>query len=1113
MKTFLKIFTLIIFPIFILSCSTKNLFYGVGAEDTEGPSIGLTYPVTSGNISVAVLSGTFNLIGTSADKGGNDVLKIEVRTYNTGTSSWNDWQLANGTTNWSYTLDSLSDWGVVSGNRNIEIRATDTNYKANRTTVAYTMQIDNTNPALIGSISDELDTLDYDGAAAADGYHNATEGSTVAYYWDWAAGVAGYELILYNVADGTSDIFVKDVPASGTSTTFSGIVEINPGGGSAGIITTLVTLPADSYERTGADRMYFRFQGQDGKKYYLAVKPYDSNSQRAAAKLGVEETVDTVVPPTLAVFQVNGQGDSSTHDSLQVTFSWTGVADAETSIRYYLLDINNDAAAGACVGDAGVDIVVSGASNNYSYTYALDGTYTAKIKAVDSAGNCSAAWYSVSTFVVNDNVPADIAGLAISTDTGISNASYECAAADGYQCGGEGVTVAYSWTNVAAHASYGLKLTRLNDGAIDEFTFAKPGAVWTNVGGGTGPNTATTTVQARLNGGNIEFHFDGDDGMKYQIQVIGYSTTSVPSALWVASADIFIDTTAPNVVASVMDPGAYYTAVNIPFSWPATTDPDPGVTEEPSGIDYYQATSSDDGVTYSTPAVNIGLVTSITTNGYNSGTDERYNNGDDAYYRVRAVDKAGNIQTTYQPSNGIVIDSDPPNTPTNLQVAGSTGTVYFTATGNRAITWTNIADVGPSGVSYYEIGVNSTITTHVNGNNYNFTAEGTYDVKVRAVDNAGNAGAWSTAVTVIVDGTDPDESGASVTDPGAFTNLTTITFSWSGFVDTGTGIQKYQIQCSKDGAIWGAIVDISSLGADDLDTTISITGCGGQNFAVGDSSVEVRIYAVDYAGRVSALAANTESNGIAIEQSNPNDPTFAAPVADLNTNVAGNVLFTINAASDVGPSGVKEIQYMVVTNFAPGPIQTMAAAGGNIDLSGTAVDGDSYKVFARVEDNAGNFSNWVASNTIVYDISTTVPTNLSLADGAAGGEATISWNAITDGRGVDYYELLITRVSNGSTATIRIYTVGALEHLESTIGAGQVEITDAAADPTDVLDDALEITNFNDVTNGDSNPEFQITIDVEATAVGEQFNVQVKAVDDLGNDSGYSAATANIVIN
>ncbi|PKL14646.1 MAG: hypothetical protein CVV50_02345, partial [Spirochaetae bacterium HGW-Spirochaetae-6] len=70
MKTFKKLIIELIALLFIFSCTSKNLFYGIDAEDIEGPAIYIDYPSTS-----QTLSGTFTLIGRAQDKGGNEVLK------------------------------------------------------------------------------------------------------------------------------------------------------------------------------------------------------------------------------------------------------------------------------------------------------------------------------------------------------------------------------------------------------------------------------------------------------------------------------------------------------------------------------------------------------------------------------------------------------------------------------------------------------------------------------------------------------------------------------------------------------------------------------------------------------------------------------------------------------------------------------------------------------------------------------------------------------------------------------------------------------------------------------------------------------------------------------
>lgn len=111
------------------------MFFGGEEEDSAGPVITIANPEAE-----TTQSGTFTMVGNSRDVGGdNSVLKVEV-SLDGGVT----WQTAYGTENWSYTVNSLSAWGVIKLPKTVKIKATDTDTKRNTTTISINYNIDNT---------------------------------------------------------------------------------------------------------------------------------------------------------------------------------------------------------------------------------------------------------------------------------------------------------------------------------------------------------------------------------------------------------------------------------------------------------------------------------------------------------------------------------------------------------------------------------------------------------------------------------------------------------------------------------------------------------------------------------------------------------------------------------------------------------------------------------------------------------------------------------------------------------------------------------------------------------------------------------------------------------
>jgi hypothetical protein len=292
--------------------------------------------------------------------------------------------MAVGTTNWSVTIDTLEAWGAIQGNRTIYIRATDSDYKRNTTVISRNFEINNTNPSLVGQVSDVNDLN-------SDGYHNISEGDTVKYTWAYdSTAVKGHEIILYNVTDGTNDRFKKNLPASGT-VGYSGS-EINPGTGSVGTVTTGVT--SVTYGWNSASEILFQFQGQDSKEYYIAVKPYDSFGQTATAKISNAVVLD-ITPPDPTGANVVDTGNAGNYPGLYInsagiSFNWSGFSDGSgTGIVSYEVQSSNDGTNWSATWQH-LGLVNGVFTSGYGSETFLNGQSAyLRVRAKDKAGNYS----------------------------------------------------------------------------------------------------------------------------------------------------------------------------------------------------------------------------------------------------------------------------------------------------------------------------------------------------------------------------------------------------------------------------------------------------------------------------------------------------------------------------------------------------------------------------------------------------------------------------------------------------------------------------------------------------------------------------------------------------
>ncbi|MFH1774557.1 MAG: S8 family serine peptidase [Methanobacteriota archaeon] len=97
-------------------------------------------------------------------------------------------------------------------------------------------------------------------------------------------------------------------------------------------------------------------------------------------------------------------------------------------------------------------------------------------------------------------------------------------------------------------------------------------------------------------------------------------------------------------------------------------------------------------------------------------------------------------------------DTTPPGTPTLYDPGGTINE------GEYSISWSSVSDSGCSGLKYYQLQESnsptfSTTNYYTSLTSYYITGKssGTYYYRVRAIDNAGNAGSWSNNVDIIID--------------------------------------------------------------------------------------------------------------------------------------------------------------------------------------------------------------------------------------------------------------------------------------------------------------------------------------------------------------------------
>ncbi len=266
--------------------------------------------------------------------------------------------------------------------------------------------------------------------------------------------------------------------------------------------------------------------------------------------------------------------------------------------------------------------------------------------------------------------------------------------------------ITFTWAEITDATGYTIQVFETENSLIDIYTASKTAGAL-----GNGANTGITVVTLNTAASTTTFQFTAPEGGKYFIRVVAYDDAGNESASWAQSDTILVDITNPTSAATVLDtangvsyPGDYYnnSTVAVTFSWS-------GFADAGIGIDHYEVQSCDGMVAavptacdvgndahWSATAQDVGLVSSVSTNGYET---ETFEDGETVALRVRAVDEAGN-QSAWIASDGIVIDNTAPD------ASGSTPALTDETTARQgSVAWADATDTGGSGIDYYVVEV------------------------------------------------------------------------------------------------------------------------------------------------------------------------------------------------------------------------------------------------------------------------------------------------------------------------------------------------------------------------------------------------------------------------
>jgi len=458
---------------------------------------------------------------------------------------------------------------------------------------------------------------------------------------------------------------------------------------------------------------------------------------------------------------------------------------------------------------------------------------------------------------------------------------------------------------------------------------------------------------------------------------------------------------------------------------------------------------------YDTDGVTV-LGTTTATGGNWSITSSTLSSGSHTI-TAKVTDAAGNVSSA---SSGlaITIDATAPSAvalstnslPDTSATSGST-LATLSATDTSGLTYSLVAGAGDTNNGRF------TITgTDLKAGGSNLAA-GTYDIRVRATDAAGNFTDQTFTVTVTAG---PSVASINRTGASALTNATSVDYTVT-YNESVTGVDVTDFVLTATGTAGGTIASITGSGTTYTVTVNTLSGDGTLRLDLNNSGT-----GIVNGGAQAITGGYTSGQTYTLDTSSPTAPTGL----DLDIGSDSGTSNTDNVTSDNTPT-------VSGAGAEPGSTVTLYDSDGTTVLGSTTADGAGawtitssalsngvHTLTVKVTDGAGNTG--AASTPLSVTIDTTAPSSPGAIDLDSGSDTGLSNsdNVTSD----------TTPTFNGTAeanSTVTLYDT----------------------DGTTVLG----------TTTADGSGNWTIT---SSTLAGGSHTLTVKAKDAAGNESGASSS-------
>ncbi|MFX1250121.1 MAG: Ig-like domain-containing protein, partial [Promethearchaeota archaeon] len=667
------------------------------------------------------------------------------------------------------------------------------------------------------------------------------------------------------------------------------------------------------------------------------------------------------VGPTISI--TSPSNDTST-DQTSITVNWSG-SDVGSGIDYYEV-FRNGTSQGTTTS---LSMVVS---------LSAEGYYNITVVAYDNAGNSNQDMIWVLRDLDNPTVSITSPADGSATNQGSVNVQWTGNDA------GSGIDYYEVFLNGSSQgttASLSMVVTLSIDGnynitvvAYDKVGHSNQDTIWVLRDTVDPTISITSPVNDTLtNQGSVTIDWtgsDADSGIDYYdvyLDEAFYGTTTSLSMVVTLSADGY-----HNITVVAYDNAGNSNQDTI-WVQRDTTDPtititspaDGSITNQgsitvdwtgsdaDSGIDYYEVFRN--GTSQGT-TTSLSMVVTLSTDGNYNITVVAYDNAGNSNHDTIWV-----LRDTVDPT--VSITSPVNDTLTNQ------GSVTIDWTGSDA----------DSGIDYYDVYLDEAFygTTTSLSMVVTLSADGYHNITVVAYDNAGNSN--QDTIWVQRDTTDPTITITSPAD-GSITNQGSITVDWTGS-DADSGIDYYEV--FRNGTSQGTTTSLSMV------VTLST-----------DGNYNITVVAYDNAG-------NSNHDTIWVLRDTVNPTISITSPADGTATNQGSV--TVDWTGSDADSGIDYYDVYLDEAFY-GTTDTLSMV---VTLS----TDDNHNITVVAYDNAGNSNQdtiFVLRDTIDPSITITSP-----ADGTPTnqGSVDVQWSGSDADSGIDYYEVFLDDVSQGTTTS------------------------------------------------------------------------------------------------